>query len=188
MNLMPWLSPVIRVVGMVIPPIQKYFNQPKLYFKMQWNSTFKGAGLLSRKNENKPLQRDEAVWVSPIEWNYTITIRNNSEYAAYNLKLLQPATNSNVIITPPLDDLKPILSHGEISYDITLRVRAEGKSKELEEKMNARPEEFEEKQLVLEYTNSKNVKYYTIFDYSGDSNGTNRVLTEYEYNLIHSRL
>lgn len=184
-----FISPLVRFIGIVIPPIQKYFSQPKLYFVVTWNSTFKAAGIPSIKNiENKTYELVKAIFVSPIEWDYTITIRNNSEINAYNLKLLKPTVNSNVSIEPYLDDLKPLVSNSEVSYDIKLKIRAEANSAITEEIMRSKPEQFKDEYLVLEYTNSNHIKFYTVFDYGGNGKGQNHLFTEYEFNLIKAKL
>lgn len=184
-----WLSPLIRLIGVVIPPIQKYYNQPLLYFVMTWNSTSKAPSLASRKNDSSKItEAHEAIWVSSMEWKYTITIRNNSEYPSYNLKILQPATNSRIVIDPPLDDLKPLLANSEVSIDITIWVRVEGNAQEIDDLMDNRPEQFQNEKLVLEYTNAKQTKFYTVFDYSGNSKGENRLFTTYDFDLIQPYL
>ena len=121
------ITTIKTIVGTVFPPVKaKYFNQPKLYFILNYSGGSRSPGPISpnnnfEKNEYGNLFVDamSAKRLDKLMWRYKLIIRNNSEYTAYHLKLLSPIVNIHTELDPKIDYLKPLLPNSEISHTIT---------------------------------------------------------------------
>ncbi len=179
-------SPLIRLVGLVIPSVSKLFAQPKLYVILRSDITNQRAGVLSLKNDlTAPIISSNAIYHFDLTWVYNLKIRNNTGLNAYNLKLLNPVIDSKTILYPPIDNLKPILANTEIEYTLTIKESIEGTSRQSQVKMQNPPNIIQEQKVALEYTNEKGLKFYTVFTYE-KSSSQNHFFSTYDFNLIKS--
>ncbi len=159
------------LIGSIYPPFRKkYFDQPKIYVVFQFNNSSKSPRGLSASNDTTaPIFVTEAIYNNDLNWQYDIIFRNNSEYPAYNLKLIEPTLNSGFNIHPPLDSLKPILPNSEVSYKAKFFQTFEGKGEVANLIAKHPPDKLKSGKFIFEYTNVKGTKFYTTYEHALDT-------------------
>ncbi len=154
-------------LGLLIPPIKKkYFDQPKVHLELKSIGVGKIPLGLSRKNRTDTIINEfDAIRHFRIEWNYALTFYNNSEYSAYNLKLIEPVGNSTLIaIQPSINPLAPLIPNSNTQYSATFFQNFEVKAQDSVKLMNDLPNVLK-RPMTLEYTNVKGTKFYTTFNF-----------------------
>lgn len=164
------LTGVKGLFGLLIPPLkQRFFDQPKIYIVFKFNNSGKSPRGISSKNDTSvPMFPHQVIYENDLTWNYDITFRNNSEYPAYNLKLIEPTLDKNFILNPAIDKLKPILSNAEISHKAKFYQFYEGLGDAANIIAKNPPEIIKSGKFTLEYTNVKGEKFYTFYNDSED--------------------
>ena len=170
---------IIRTIGGAIyPPLRKkYFDQPKIYISIDKSGNSRKMNLgLSINNEikkeiidNKEVEfydGNNAVRFFQMDWDYKLSLRNNSEYTAYHLKLLKPNSSNDCILEPKIDFLKPIIQNSSEYFTLKFSVIFEGTGEESVSVFNKGTNYFEKFKVVLEYTNLKGTKFYTTYDFN----------------------
>jgi len=149
------VSALFGVVGKIVEPLLKLFmkryQQPKLYMTVKFKEKFVREG---SKHINPPanytLYRD-----------YTITVRNNSEYTAYRLMVRPPEGVAVFSVTPTWEYHKPLLIHDEYIFDYQVRKPFYGSAEEAEAALkNWSPRSFR-----IEYANLNGKSYYTEYHF-----------------------
>lgn len=153
------ISGLKTVFGALIPPLKKkYFDQPKIHFIFTFSRASSSKGDL--------VSNSQATYNYNKHWQYKLILRNNSEYPAYNLSLINPPIGDEFSLIPTLDKLKPVLSNSEISYTAKFHqlYQLNDNSGNIESKKI--PELLQFGKFTLEYTNTSGTKFTTIYDCS----------------------
>ena len=160
------LSSFKTVIGIIIPPLKKkYFDQPNLYLSFYFdNSSQSPRGLSSKNSTQSPTLITEAIYNYKIKWEYKFVIRNNSEYPAYNIVLIEPNFDNNFYFYPTIDLAIPILPNQAIEYKAIFFQHFEGNGKDANLIIQGLPDKLKTGKFVLEYTNVKGTKFYTIYE------------------------
>ena len=152
------------IVVAIYPPFKKkYFDQPKVYVRLKGNGNSFGpefANVDIYKNPENILNRLQIVYAS---CSKQLTLLNNSEHTAYNLKLLTQLDKNQFIVVPDIDSYKPLLTNTEITYSLKFSYTFERRESEVQSEYPV-PNEIAKLKLTIEYTNVKGTKFYTIFD------------------------
>jgi hypothetical protein len=160
----------IRTIGgALIPPIKKkYLDQPKVYVILDGHvKAGRFSGPQSFKNDfSKPINFLDEIRFHKLQWNYNLIFRNNSEHVAYNLKLINPNPSNLFILDKKIDSLRPLIQNSEISQRIKIEKTVEGTGAETYNASNELPDFLSLNKFILEYTNVKQTKFYTIFDWT----------------------
>lgn len=126
------------------------------------------------KNDlNKPVDAFNAIRLDSLRWRYELSLRNNSEHAAYNVRLLQPVLNESIEVDPKIDSFRPILPNGEQVFKIIFHEIMEGTGMETYEASRKPPPYFKNGKIIIEYTNVKGTKFYTVYDPNKDERQRN---------------
>jgi hypothetical protein len=157
---------------------KKYFFQPKVYISVFRSGGGRKSTLgISDKNERIPMENDptqfyidgnNALHFFQMEWVYKLTLWNNSEHTAYNLKLLKPRGNQDCKIEPFIQHLKPLISNTSEDYFLTFSAIVECKAFDSPGIFQNGSTFFKQNKVVLEYTNVKVTRFYTEFDINKD--------------------
>ena len=150
------------ILGVLIPPLQKkYFNQPKLYLSFKYHSGVRRNIGISLKNDRSlPVNRPNTIFFYEIKWDYELSIRNNTECPAYNLRIVLPRS---LQIEPRVDSLKPLLGNSVDVYRIQFSETYECTPAEGDIVFKDKYKPLNQLKIILAYTNSKDTKFYTIF-------------------------
>ena len=147
---------------------KKYLDQPHLYIIL--NKTGGGGKShmgFSDKNEIidgvLPVT-PSTIQISKITTAFKMTLRNNSEYSAYNIRLLQPEVTGGFTIKPKIDPFKSIIVNGFEEYTIFIEWIYEGTGMDAYNLYERGSDFFTKNKIVLEYTNVKKTKFFTEFD------------------------
>jgi hypothetical protein len=145
------ITAIKTIVGAVYPPLKKkYFDQPKIYFIFKYENSMKAPRGLSPVNDtSKPIDIMSAIYLNDLSWNYKLTLRNNSEYPAYNIRLIQPQTGQGFRLAEKIDALKPILPNAEIEYKSKFYEFYEGLGKIASDKVEKTPDFLLNQKLFL---------------------------------------
>ena len=153
-------------LGVLIPPIKKkYFDQPKIYLVFNLQSASQTPKGLSSKNDlTAPIFVTEAVYNFDLTWDYQISLRNNSEYTAYNLKLTAPPFDTSFKLVQAIDSLKPLSPNNEITTLVRFYLFYEGTGATSNILLQNKPEKLASGEFILEYTNAGGTKFLTKYD------------------------
>ena len=155
------------ILGAIYPPVKKYFDQPKVYLVLNFdNSSQRPTGLSSKNDSSAPILVTHAIYDYELRWEFFLILRNNSEFPAYNFKLIEPAPSINFQVYPKLDSLKPLNINEEIQYTVKFYETFTGTGSEVANVMKRGPLLLDK--FILEYTNIKGVKFYTTYQHSKD--------------------
>jgi len=154
------------IIGTIIPPLKKkFFDQPKIYIRFDGNGASRIPGPASQKNDfSKPFNQFELIRIDTLKWRYRLIFRNNSEHPAYNIKLLSPKQDSAFMLEKKIDNLLPLLQNTELVHNVEFQFEMEGTGSETADAADKHPDFLLKNKFVLEYTNVKGTKFYTIFD------------------------
>lgn len=159
------IGTIKSLIGAIFTPIKKlYFDQPKLFIVFEMANSSQRLGSISRKNDTtRAIPTTEAIYHYSFNWEYYVSLRNNSEHTLYNIKVIHPKLSSRFSIQPKLDSLKPLTANDEVKYRFIFNDDIECNGHEANKITKTGPTELKEK-LIFEYTNVKGKKFYTYFD------------------------
>lgn len=173
------INGIKTVAGVVFPSLRKkYFDRPKIYIKLKGNSgTFRGVdvGVDLFENLQNILDPLQIVYC---EWRKEMKFYNNSDYHAYNLKIISNLDSSHFKISPTIDYLTPLKANENITYTLTVTDTYERKKSEAKF-VHEETELLKNIKIGLEYTNVKGTKFYTMFDNAVDLNSQNKFARKY---------
>lgn len=162
------------IVGAIYPPLKKkFFDQPKIYIRLTGTgSTFRSefANINSYQHQENMLNRLQIVDAT---WQRKLTFFNNSEHVAYDLRMITLLDKKNFSIEPDIDNLKPLSKDSDITYSLKFSDTFERRERETQSDYPA-PTQITNLKLILEYTNMKGTKFYTIFDNFLDEQNKNK--------------
>jgi len=161
---------IAGAIYFILPRIQsKYFKRPILVMEIDPKLGIthgRQHQSFSRDNPpDRPVNDPETVSMYKLHWNFILTIRNNSEVTAYNIKLLKKGVGNFLKFDGNVNANKPLPKHNEISIPIEFEVWKESKHKDVEKLSPPVPPEFEELELLLTYENSQKTKFSSIFTF-----------------------
>lgn len=116
----------------------------------------------------------EAVFLDELNWNYKLAIHNNSEHHAYEVKLIKPAEDYHFLLKDKINHLKPILANSELELRAEFYKSFEGKRIDANNLIENHPYLLMNDKFILEYTNIKGTKFYTIFDMAKEDSSRNQ--------------
>lgn len=153
------------IVGAIFPPLKKkFFDQPKIYFDFKWQNSTYSSDLAPINDASQPLDIMEAIRFNSLQWNYRLYLRNNSEHAAYNIKIISPEQGDEFKIVQKINSLKPLLANSELELRAEFYKFFVGTSVEANSMKESKEDCLVDKVFILEYTNVKGTKFYTVFD------------------------
>lgn len=158
---------VITVLIALIPYFKRrYGDRPKLEIEIQYRSGSSSPRGISPKTDTSKgyIEADEAIRVFELEWRLAFIIRNNSDVATYYPKWHYLKDSIQVTALEKLPN-KPILNSADISLT--------GKFRKFEESLgqqrtqtNGIPADFNRLKIVLEYQNSHETKFYSLYEHA----------------------
>jgi len=153
------------LIGAIIPPLKKkYFDQPKIYPIFKHDTSSKSPRGVSPKNDFCVAHfPSDVIYYNDLTWEYVMILRNNSEFPAYNLKLVEPLPNNKFRIFPDIDRYKPILPNSEIAYKVKFYQSYEGRGDIANSMIEQLPEILQSGEFIIQYENSKGTKFYTVY-------------------------
>ncbi|MEO6136469.1 MAG: hypothetical protein ABIP35_15020 [Ginsengibacter sp.] len=154
------------IVGAIYPPLKrKFFDQPKIYIRLIGTGyTFipQSANVDLYQHPENMLNRLQVV---DAKWQRQLTLLNNSEHVAFTLKFVTQLDQKYFSIEPDVDNFKPLLTNSEIAYSLIFSDTFERREREASVDHPV-PKHITDFKLILEYTNVKGTKFFTVFDNS----------------------
>jgi hypothetical protein len=172
------------IVSQILPRYEQYYkHRPNLVVEL---SSSKGIHSiqtpvgLSAKNKKPVIQAgDPNIWrVYEMEWNFDLVLRNNSEYNAYNVKLLQHKSRPQIQFRENINFNKALRSQEEIILPFTIHKIVECQDKDRERIFNGRPDFFDDLMIVFDYKNPKGKKFQSRYYFNDDNTTYERIPTK----------
>jgi len=162
---------LFKLLTYFLPFIKKFLQRPIIDVEvLKGGSKSKSLGISNKDLTQDFANADETIRVYEVNFVITLTIWNNSEYTAYYPKVYYEKKFPHLKVTP-LDSIIPIESNKnvEMVFEITDIFESLPRNRRITEKEREQLL-FKQQKLLVEYKNSKRVKYYTLFDFEKKKN------------------
>lgn len=164
MNVGYILTGIIIIAGAIYflyPRYEQFYRfRPNLVVELEpnkgitKNQTYMGP---TTKNEGPIIEAgDPNTWfLYKFEWHFDLVVRNNSEYNAYNTRLLQHNTRPQIQFRGKINFQKALRSQEEIVLPFTIHSYEECQAKDREKIFASDPEFLNDLMIVFDYSNPK---------------------------------
>lgn len=164
---------LLGLVYFLVPRIYKYyFERPKLVIEIEHNKGITSSQTFIRHSTKNPLgvpvNRPDGISIYKFEWKFDLTVRNNSEVNAFNVKMCQRKNSDYLIFKKNINPNKALKTHEEEIIPFAFSKIVETKHKDRESHFSKRPKEFKNLMLLLEYENEYGVKFYSRYYFNTD--------------------
>lgn len=148
----------------------------KLAFKSGSSSP---AGVIAPHiDEDGFLIRDKSIVRHHLTWTYDVTITNNSDHTAYFPRLYYKNDHFPNITIEELEQLKPIGSKESVIIKIEFFEHSDTLPSQ-RKRVDQPPIDFTTLKLLLEYYNSQQSKFYTMYDNADQSNISSKLKPDF---------
>ena len=163
----------LGLIYFVVPRVYKYyFKRPKLVVEIAPNKGITKSqifiGHSSKNPVGVPVNTPEGITIYKFEWKFNLTIRNNSEVNAFNIKMCQRENSNYLTFKKTINPNKALKSHEEETVPFTFSKIVETKHKDRESHFPKKPTEFKDLMLLLEYKNEYGLKFYSRYYFNTD--------------------
>ena len=151
------------LLGIVAILRNRYFTtRPKLTVKYDFEGSSRDGRDLSNKNDwSKPIAIPYVQRVFKYKWQYIITLRNITEYKAYDIEILY-FDDFKWNKTDGIDNSKALSEDEEVQLRNELHYSEEGIAREV--RNSDSPESIRQIKFVVKYKNKYGISFYTIYD------------------------
>ncbi|WP_163380196.1 hypothetical protein [Cyclobacterium sp. SYSU L10401] len=153
----------------IIPRIsKKYFARPLLFMEINPNEgiTMQRRHIARIENSEIKYGNDpEAESLYGLVWKFDLIIRNNSENAAYNIKMFpQKTTKGKLTFNSIVNENKTLAAHQELVIPFEFYQEKESKHKDVDKLDTVEPDFFDEFKILLDYKNEGKTSFNSILD------------------------
>jgi hypothetical protein len=172
---------VIGIIGIILAIIialipflwKKYISRPEVtieIMKIGGSSSLRGLSHKNKVNEEGYIDRNNAINIFELTWQFNIRITNNSELTAFYPELNFNPNGPKFILLDKLNKLQPIKTTESIEISVEYRKYEEKTGEERTIPGNEMPIEFTDLGLLLTYQNSYKTVFYTLYNFSNNQN------------------
>ncbi len=165
------------IVGLAIAVIpflwKRYISRPEVTIEIIKDgglSSPRGLSNRNKVNEEGYIDGGTAIRVFELTWRFKIRITNNSELTAFYPELTFNPNGPKFTLIDKLKNLQPIKPTETIELNVEYRKYEEKTGEERTNVGREMPTEFSDLGFLLSYQNSHKIKFYTLYDFSGDKN------------------
>ncbi|QCX37335.1 hypothetical protein FF125_02360 [Aureibaculum algae] len=170
------LAIVALILGLLyfaLPKIYNYYlKRPKLVVDIEPNKGITSSQKFIRHSSKNPVgvpvNTPEGISIYEFEWKFDLTIRNNSEVNAFNIKMCQRKNSDYLNFKKNINPNKALKAHEEETIPFIFSKVVETKHKDRESHFTKRPSEFKDLMLLLEYENEYGQKFYSRYYFNTD--------------------
>lgn len=123
----------------------------------------------SETDRSQPVNRPGVIKIYELNWNFDLTIRNNSEINAFNVKMLQHNNLMNLTFKKEINPQKSLQSHQEEIIPFQFIKIVKSTNEEFESHYIKKPSDFKDLMLMLEYENQSGKKFYSRYFFNTNS-------------------
>lgn len=159
---------IVAIIIAIIPWIRKkFFIRPELTFELIPDGGLNSNEGFSWNNDLSKgyIEGENAIHVWGLKWKYNLIIRNNSNVTAFYPKIYKESSGIWFTKMDSLNNLKPIKTSDD---DIVLKCEYQKYTESIPSKrpkLDKYPVEFQNLKILLEYTNSAKIRFYTLFEF-----------------------
>lgn len=172
-------SDIIAVIGIIVTIFMFSYNVWSTYYKHKPKLVVeieKAKGItktqnymgLSSKNHGTPDVPDEMWYNYRFDWNFELIVRNNSEFNAYKVRLLQHKDKPKIKFNGKINMQKSLIAHDEINLPFQIHEYVECQGKNRKHYFEKDPDFFNNLSIVFEYQNSKGIKSQSRYYFNTD--------------------
>lgn len=166
-------SIILGILYFAYPRLENYYKlRPNLIIEIEPNMGITRSQTplkISSKNTPGPTDIGDIWRVYKFEWNFDLTVRNNSEINAYSIKLLQHKNQQHIEFREKINFNKALRSQEEIILPFKVTTIKDVQGKDLDKVFKNRPESFDDLMILFEYKNPKDRKFYSRYYFNTDS-------------------
>lgn len=159
---------IVAIIIALIPYIRsKYFLGPKLTLEITkegGRSTNEGLSAMNDTSKGY-VDGNTAIYIFGLTWKFSLILRNSSDHNAFFPKFHFIPSRPRFTKMDQINSLKPIKTGDELVIEAEYSIFEEAQVKE-RTKIKGFPPEIEDLKILIEYQNSKERKFYTLFDNS----------------------
>jgi hypothetical protein len=168
----PLIAIIIGGVGLLTSLISKWLVRPKIVLHQKqtnWGRLTKGY-----TSNNPPIIRlgidiPNQYW--ELYWNHTLEIRNNSSQTAYSIDIKYLYTPEKTFINGEIGTNEPLLANEKREFKIKIVQNTTGTHLQADEYLKANIKTLmKDAKILVKYEDESGTKFYTIYDWSIDSN------------------
>ena len=149
-----------------------YFKRPKIVLELDENVGISRSsshlGYSPSNDRGLPVNRPEAISIYELEWKFNLTIRNNSEINAFDLRLMQHKNLLNLDFKSKINPNKALKAHEEIVIPLVFKKTIQCMHKDRNKHYTQGPSDFQNLMLLLEYSNQHGKKFYSRYYFNND--------------------
>ncbi|OBY65979.1 hypothetical protein [Polaribacter vadi] len=166
-QIVPLLILIAGLIYFLIPIIRKkFYTRPKLYIEINPNEGITSARyfIAHIPDESIEFANDpEAKNLYELIWKFNLVIRNNSENAAYSIKMrTNKPEEGHILFKSTVNENKPLAAHEELSIPFEYKQEKISKIKDINNLDSKEPQFFENFKILLDYRNSGNTRFNSL--------------------------
>jgi hypothetical protein len=167
-------------IPMIIYLRKKHFVGGFLTIKIAFNNGLSSpAGVLVPHIDDEGFGiRDKSIVRHHLTWAYDVTITNNSDHTAYFPILYYKNDHFPNITIEELEQLKPIGSKESVIIKIKFFENSDTLPTQ-RKRTDEPPTDFTTLKLLLEYYNSQQARFYTLYDNANQSNRSSKLRPDF---------
>ncbi|WP_339725528.1 hypothetical protein [Maribacter stanieri] len=164
---------ILGLAYFALPKIYRYFyKRPRLVVEIEPNKGLTSSQRFIRYSSKNPVgipvNTPEGISIYEFEWKFDLTVRNNSEVNAFNIKMCQRKKSNYLNFKKNINPNKALKAHEEETIPFIFSKVVETKHKDRESHFPKRPSEFKDLMLLLEYENEFGRKFYSRYYFNTD--------------------
>jgi hypothetical protein len=164
---------ILGIVSFAFPKIYRHFyKRPKLVIEIEPNKGIthfqKHIRYSSKNPEGIPVNTPEGISIYEFEWKFDLTVRNNSEVNAFNIKMCQRKKSNYLTFKKNINPNKALKAHELETIPFIFSKVVESKHKDRKSHFTKTPSEFKNLMLLLEYENEFGQKFYSRYYFNTD--------------------
>lgn len=150
---------------------EKKFIRPDLQIEILTDSetygiqTPMGMSPRSGKISNGP---DDDWYFYKYEWFFDLILRNNSDYNAFEIKLLQHKNQPKVHFRKRINEKIALKAHDNLILPFVVRSKVEIQGKDMERIFSKRPKHLENQMLLFKYKNRHGKEFTSRYYFNPD--------------------
>lgn len=155
---------VANLIQWYIPRNEEKNIRPNLQIEILTDSETYGIQKplgISEKNETISKGPDEDWYRYYYEWYFDLILRNNSDYNAFELKLLQHKDQKEVHFRRQINEQIALKAHENLTLPFVVKSRVEIQGKDREGIFSSRPKHLENQMLLFKYKNKYGKELYS---------------------------
>jgi len=162
---------VAKFIQWYIPRKEEKNIRPNLQIEILTDSETYGVQTplgMSEKSGTVSKGPDEDWYWYDYEWYFDLILRNNSDYNAFEIKLLQHKDQKKVHFREQINKKIALKAHANLTLPFVVKSRVEIQGKDRERTFGSRPKHLENQMLLFKFKNKYGKEFYSRYYFNPD--------------------